>query len=123
MNLAPGAIMTPPLIVLLVLIVLGLIWLVYLLIWGTPPSINWAVEKITLRRLWADPETLTVMGVVDNTWMDFHSSQLTDISPRYMAKMRRLDREGLVLIRGTGGNLEGQDAITYQPMCWYFKQT
>lgn len=115
--------MTPPLIVLLVLIVLGLIWLVYLLIWGTPPSINWAVEKITLRRLWADPETLTVMGVVDNTWMDFHSSQLTDISPRYMAKMRRLDREGLALIRRYGRKpLEGQDAITYQLMCWYFKQ-
>ncbi len=110
-------------ILLLVVLALGLIWFVYLLIWGTPAFINWAVEKMMFRQLWADPEALTVMGAIENNLIDFHSDRLTDASPRYMAHLRQLDREGLALIRRYAQKpLEGQDAITRRLMRWYYEQ-
>ncbi|HCU57000.1 MAG TPA: hypothetical protein DF984_02015, partial [Anaerolineaceae bacterium] len=34
--------------VILILLGLGLIWLIYTLFWGTPPSLNLAVERLGL---------------------------------------------------------------------------
>ena len=70
-----------------------------------------------------DPETLTSLGVIDNTLLDFHSGKLTDVSPNGMQKQNPLDREGLALIRRyQGRHLTGQKLITYQLMRWYFEQ-
>jgi uncharacterized protein (DUF885 family) len=110
-------------IVVLVILGLGLIWLLYNLAWGTPPSINLAVERLGLRLLLADPETFTTVGLLDNTLLDFHSGNLTDISPRTMNQLRRLDREGLALIRRYDPEtLTGQKWITYHLMRWYYEQ-
>ena len=82
------------LILILVLFILGVIWLIYQLGWGTPPFIRWAVERIALRMMFADPELITTLGLLENTLADFHSGGLTDASPRYMAYQRALDRDG-----------------------------
>ena len=60
----------------------GLVWLVYNLVWGTPPSINLAVERLALRMVLDDPELMTQIGLLDNTVLDFHSGRLSDVSPR-----------------------------------------
>jgi uncharacterized protein (DUF885 family) len=110
-------------VVLIVLAVLGLLWLIYNLVWGTPPTINLAVERLGLRMLLADPETLSYVGLLDNTLLDFHSGRLTDASPRYMQNLRRLDQEGLNLIRRYDSKtLLGQDDITCRLMRWYYDQ-
>ncbi len=110
-------------VVLIVLVVLGSLWLVYNLVWGTPPTINLAVERLGLRLLLTDPETLSYVGLLDNTLLDFHSGRLTDASPRYMQNLRRLDQEGLNLIRRYDSKtLQGQQNITYRLMRWYFDQ-
>jgi len=110
-------------IVLLMVLSLGLIWLVYHLVWGTPPWINLAVERLSLRWVLADPEILTKIGLIDNTPLDFHSGKLTDASPWHMALLRQVDRQGLALIRRYDPQkLTPQEQITYHLMCWYFEQ-
>jgi uncharacterized protein (DUF885 family) len=109
--------------VLIALVVLSGLWLVYNLVWGTPPGINLAVERLGLRMLLNDPETLTYLGLLDNTPLDFHSGRLTDASPEYMARLRQLDQDGLNLIRRYDPiKLTGQTWITYHLMRWYFGQ-
>lgn len=102
---------------------LGVVWMVYSLVWGTPPLIHLAVERLALRMVLADPETLTQLGLLDNTLLDFHSGRLTDVSPRADVNQRRFDREGLALIRRyQPDRLKGQKWVTYQLMRWYFEQ-
>jgi len=111
------------LIIFFSLLGVGLIGLVYSLIWGTPPTINLAVERYALKLALADPELLTQIGLLDNTLLDFHSGRLTDISPRGEAQRRHLDRETLALIRRYDPDrLPGQKRITYRMMCWLLEQ-
>jgi uncharacterized protein (DUF885 family) len=114
-----------PLAVIVILVLLGfvLIWLIYSLFWGTPPTINLAVERMGLRLLGMDPELLSTLGLLDNTLLDIHSGHLTDASPAQMVHSQRLDREGLRLIRRFNPeNLSGQQWITYHLMRWYYEQ-
>jgi uncharacterized protein (DUF885 family) len=112
-----------PLIILLVVLVLGLIGLFYMFVWGTPPSINLAVERYGLRMVLADPELLTQIGLLDNTLLDFHSGRLTDVSPQADSHRQRIDRDGLALIRRYDpGRLHGQQRLTYHLMRWFFEQ-
>jgi len=114
-----------PLFVIVILIVLGLvfIWLIYSLVWGTPPSINLAVERLSLKMILNDPEALTTLGVIDNTLLDFHSGQLTDVSPSAAQRKHQLDRESLALIRRyQGRDLSYQQQITIRMLLWYFDQ-
>ena len=107
----------------LILLALLLAWLSYAVIWGRPPFINWAVARLSLRRVLHDPEALTQLGLLDNTLLDFHSGDLTDASPHHMARLRALDREGMALIgRYDPERLKGQPWITYHLMRWYFDQ-
>ena len=109
-------------VVLFIILGLALAWLLYSLIWGKPPWINLAVERWFLRMVLNDPESLTAYGVVENTLLDFHSGKLTDVSPRAMAKIRQLEREGLSLIRRyRSQDLQGQKKLTYHLMTWYFE--
>jgi uncharacterized protein (DUF885 family) len=115
--------MSLALTVILIIAGLLLLWLVYVLIWGTPPDINLAAERLSLRMMTSDPESLTTRSLLDNTLLDFHSGQLTDASPRHMEYLRKLDRDGLKLIcRYDPQNLSGESRLTYHLMCWYFEQ-
>jgi len=110
-------------IIILIILGLGLSWLIYSLVWGTPPWINLGVERLSLKMILKDPESLTIIGMVDNKPLDFHSGKLTDASPAYMDDLRQLDREGLALIRRYDPQkLHGQKKLTYQLMRWYFDQ-
>jgi uncharacterized protein (DUF885 family) len=102
---------------------IGVVWFAYSLVLGTPPSIHQAVERVALRMVLADPELLTQLGLLDNTLLDFHSGRLTDVSPRADVVRRRLEREGLALIRRyQPERLKGQKWVTYHLMRWYFEQ-
>jgi len=115
--------MSLALTVILIIAGLLLLWLVYVLIWGTPPDINLAAERLSLRMMTSDPESLTTRSLLDNTLLDFHSGRLTDASPRHMDYLRKLDRDGLKLIcRYDPQNLSGESRLTYHLMCWYFEQ-
>ncbi|MDY6874381.1 MAG: DUF885 family protein, partial [Chloroflexota bacterium] len=110
-------------IVILVVLALGLVWLIYSLVWGTPPTIDLALNRLGLRWILQNPEGLTEIGLLANTSLDFYSGSLTDASPLYMEHLRQLDRDGLTLIRRYDAeSLTGQQAITYRMIRWYYEQ-
>ena len=40
--------------------------------WFTPVGINNYVNKITIRLALSSPQTLTQIGIIDDTFLDFH---------------------------------------------------
>ena len=109
--------------ILLIILAISMIGLVYMLLWGTPPSVNLAVERYALRLVKTDPELLTQIGLLDNTLLDFHSGHLTDVSPLADFHRQSIDRDGLALIRRFDPTrLRGQQRITYHLMRWFFEQ-
>jgi uncharacterized protein (DUF885 family) len=111
------------LILFLGILGLGVLWFIYSLVWGTPPSINLAVNRYTIQFALSNPELLTQIGLVDNTLLDFHSGRLTDVSPRADTRRQHLDRASLALIRRYNpARLMGQKRITYDLMLWFFEQ-
>jgi len=47
---------------------------------GTPFTFNTLLDRQLAYFLLDDPETLTSLGIVDGTWLDFHSGKLTEYS-------------------------------------------
>src|ERR1700741_2533972 len=47
---------------------------------GTPFTFNTLLDRQLAYFLLDDPETLTPLGIVDGTWLDFHSGKLTEYS-------------------------------------------
>ncbi|ACJ00830.1 DUF885 domain-containing protein [Rhodospirillum centenum] len=86
---------------------------VYVAGWGKPPTIDWMVERQTLYQVLDDPETLTFLGLVDNTWLDFHSGRLTDLSPERFEESKADLRRYLEQIRSYAPEtLNGQQVLT-----------
>ena len=86
----------------LVLLVGG--WWTYKLVWGKPLNINHYYERVFIEYLLDDPELLSQLGLVDNTWLDFHSDDLTDSSPSRAQKLAKKVRRDLELLRSYAGN-------------------
>jgi len=88
--------------------------------WVTPVGINNYVNKITIQLALGSPQTLTQLGVIDNTLLDFHSDELDDQTKAFEDKMTaklRAAREGLDRYGPEG--LEGQELLTYQITAWF----
>ncbi len=88
--------------------------------WITPVGINNYVNKITIQLALGSPQTLTQLGVIDNTLLDFHSDELDDQTKAFEDKMTaklRAAREGLDRYGPEG--LEGQELLTYQITAWF----
>ena len=88
--------------------------------WVTPAGINNYVNKITIQLALGSPQTLTQLGVIDNTLLDFHSDELDDQTKAFEDKMTaklRAAREGLDRYGPEG--LEGQELLTYQITAWF----
>jgi hypothetical protein len=66
------------------------------LIWGKPFNIDHFFDRYLIGAALSEPEILTIIGVVDNTVMDFHSHKLTDASPVHDYKM--LERSIIVML-------------------------
>lgn len=89
--------------------------------WFTPVGLNNYVNKITVQLALDSPQTITSLGLIDNTLLDFHSGKLDDLTKeaedRSLAKLRRA-REGLNAYGPEG--LEGQERLTWQVTAWFF---
>ena len=91
----------------------------YKLVWGKPFNIDHYFERYLIGAALSEPEILTVVGVVDNTLLDFHSHKLSDASPSHTYTMQQRDREYLELLRRYNRDrLTGQKAITYDMVEW-----
>jgi len=88
--------------------------------WITPVGINNYVNKITIQLALNSPQTLTQIGVIDNTLLDFHSGKLDDQTKAFEDKMiARLRAARAGLDRYGPEGLEGQELLTYQITAWF----
>lgn len=89
--------------------------------WFTPVGLNNYVNKITVQLALDSPQTLTALGLIDNTLLDFHSGKLDDqtkaAEQRSLAKLRRA-RAGLNAYGPAG--LQGQELLTWEITAWFF---
>jgi uncharacterized protein (DUF885 family) len=89
--------------------------------WFTPVGLNNYVNKITVQLALESPQTLTALGVIDNTPLDFHSGRLDaqtrEAEQRTLAKLRKA-RAGLDRYGPQG--LSGQELLTWQITAWFF---
>ena len=103
---------------LAVLLLLFGIW-GYKLIWGKPFNIDHFFERYLIGAAMNEPEILTMVGIIDNTMLDFHSDKLSDASPAHTIRMYERDRKYLdMLSRYNRDRLSGQKAISYDMVEW-----
>ena len=88
--------------------------------WITPVGVNNYVNKITLQMALESPETLTHIGMIDNTILDFHSDRLdsyTKEGEEELLQKLHTAREGL---NGYGPDeLDGQELLTWEITAWF----
>ena len=82
----------------LLFLVAGAGFFTFKLVWGKPFSFNHAVERIMLESLFKDPETLTYLGMLENTLLDFHSDRLTIASPDFDRELLDLAKKQKALV-------------------------
>ena len=87
--------------------------------WFTPVGVNNYVNKITVQFLLRSPESLTSLGLLDDTLLDFHGHRLTPFTReeelRSIAFVRQA-REGLNRYGPEG--LDGQERLTWHIAAW-----
>lgn len=106
---------------LLIVLILFSVWF-YRLIWGKPFNFDHFTERVLIESAWAEPEILTMVGIIDNTFLDFHSHKLTDASPEhYLRQLDWADRNLALLRKYNRDKLKGQKAITYDVVEWFLE--
>ena len=84
-------------IVLVLLIIGG--WWGYRLVWGRPLSIAMFYERAMIGTALDNPQALTSIGLIDNSWLDFHSGKLSDASPAATDRQIARARQQLAVLR------------------------
>ena len=95
-------------------------WWIYRLIWGKPLNINHFYERAMIDFVRDDPELLTSLGLIDGTLIDFHSDDLSDISPFQTEKRADKVRRNLAMLRRY--KLEGQTSsqrLSTEILVWF----
>jgi len=88
--------------------------------WFTPVGLNNYVNKITIQLALSSPQTLTQLGLIDDTPLDFHSGKLddqTEANEKRMLERMRQARAGLDRYGPEG--LEGQELLTWKVTAWF----
>ncbi|MGQ0741500.1 MAG: DUF885 domain-containing protein [Alphaproteobacteria bacterium] len=95
----------------------------YRTVWGKPFSFNMLLDRQAAFFLLENPQTLTGLGLVDGTWLDFHSGKLDEYSLEkrerdndrlrgYVAEIKEWDRD----------RLDPQEQLSYD-IALYFYET
>ncbi len=97
---------------LLALVVAG--YGVYRIGFGKPFTINQLANRQAFEFLIRSPQTLTSIGIVDGTFLDFHSGKLDEIGPARLAKVYAQSAVFLKEVQAFDrSKLKLQDQITY----------
>ena len=88
--------------------------------WFTPVGLNNYVNKITIQLALDSPQTLTQIGIIDDTLLDFHSGKLDDQTAAFEKKMLQRAREARAgLDRYGPKGLQGQELLTWKITAWF----
>ena len=93
-------------------------------IWAPLPKFNWMLDRQALGYVVDHPEELTQVGLVDGTWLDFHSGKLDPYSlgerAKGFARVRSNEAEIKTWDRAT---LSRQEQLSYDIVLWTYDRT
>ncbi len=105
-------------IILLLVIVGG--WWSYRLVLGRPTNINMFYERAMIEVALDNPEALTSIGLIDNTWLDFHSGKLSDVSPAATDRQMDRSRRQLTMLRDYPRDSQTEDQrLSTDILAWW----
>jgi len=105
-------------VVFLLAVVGGGYWS-YRLVWGKPFDFDNLIDRQGIETLMDGPQLLTGLGIVDGTWLDFHSDKLTEFSQAHRQKQRERAQLYLSQIKQYDrAALTPQQQTTYDIMVW-----
>ena len=88
--------------------------------WITPVGVTNYVNKITFQMALESPETLTYLGMIDNTILDFHSDELDDYTKeKEEITLRQLVKARSGLNEYGPEELSGQELLTWEITAWF----
>lgn len=88
--------------------------------WFTPVGVNNYVNKVTIQLALGSPQMLTQIGLVDDTFLDFHSGKLDDQTEAFEDAMLRRVREARAgLDRYGPQGLKDQELLTWKITAWF----
>ncbi len=91
----------------------------YRLIWGQPFNFDHFVDRSLFENARQYPELITTLGLIENTWLDFHSDKLSDLSPSVQADVVAQSRQQFALLQQyRRSKLSAQHALTYDAIYW-----
>lgn len=94
-------------------------WYGYRLVWGRPLNIDHFADRSMLETLSHVPELLTFLGFIENSPIDFHSNQWSDLSPAGQASRRTLLDDQYDILQGyKKTDLDGQQLLTLELLEW-----
>ncbi|NBS22273.1 MAG: DUF885 domain-containing protein, partial [Betaproteobacteria bacterium] len=92
--------------------------------WFMPIGVNNYINKISIKLALASPQTLTQIGMIDDTIIDFHSGKLDDHSEAFeelMLQQMRKARAGLDRYGPEG--LVGQELLSWKIAAWFLEDS
>ncbi len=92
----------------------------YMWFWGRPVGVTNYINKATIQLAMDSPETLTYIGAIDNTPLDFHSGKLADYTQAQDEKsLRKLEKARAGLDKYGPEGLEGQELLSWKITAWF----
>lgn len=108
------------LVILLALLLGG--WYGYRLTLGVPLNINHFADRSSFRLLYEYPELLTMLGLADNSLLDFHSGRFSDLSPEGDQRRAALVESVQQQLKAyDDAELSGQQALTREYLHWAWR--
>lgn len=100
--------------VILIIIASCLSLFIYKYLWGKPLSFNHFILRCFIKEALSDPEKLSSLGLIENSYLDFHSGKLTDISFKAnKKKLEEIKNQLTILHSYNRDKLSKQEKITY----------
>jgi uncharacterized protein (DUF885 family) len=95
-------------------------WWSWRLVYGRPVNIDHFFARAMIEVALDNPELLTQLGIIDNTWLDFHSGKLTDISPAAIERdFARSEKGARILAEYPDSDLTTDQILSKKILGWF----
>ena len=93
----------------------------YIWFWGAPVGVNNYINKASLIWVSDSPELMSVVGLIDNTPVDFHSDRL-DVYTKEQdeTSLKKLKEARAGMDKYGPDGLEGQELLSWKIAAWFF---
>lgn len=90
--------------------------------WGKPVTVDQLYMRTFVKVMLDDPELLTMLGLFDNSMLDFYSDDLTDVCPEQEGKKYNIFKNDLKLLKMYNRDKMSEDGkLSYDIFDWYLQ--